>query len=165
MTDVKGVIFALGRAIIPAENLPIGEERSLTPQVTSLASRRGASPAVKGAQARADKLESRRVELAEATLETLAELGYARTSLREIAQNSEFSHGVLHYYFSDKVDLICCGVRYYKAKCVTRYDGVVAMASQPGIAARRLLRQARGDADAGSQDAPALVRSALASPL
>ena len=45
------------------------------PQVTSLASRRAAAPAVKGAQARADKLESRRVELAEATLETLAELG------------------------------------------------------------------------------------------
>ncbi len=98
------------------------------PQVTSLASRRGASPAVKGAHARADKLETRRVELAEATLETLAELGYARTSLREIAQNSPFSHGVLHYYFSDKVDLICCGVRYYKARCVTRYDGVVATA-------------------------------------
>jgi AcrR family transcriptional regulator len=101
----------------------------LTAEVTSLASRRGASPAVKGARARADKLESRRVELAEATLETLAELGYARTSLREIAQNSVFSHGVLHYYFSDKVDLICCGVRYYKARCVTRYDGVVALAA------------------------------------
>ena len=99
------------------------------PEVTSLASRRGASPALRGANARADKLESRRVELAEATLETLAELGYARTSLREIAQNSEFSHGVLHYYFSDKIDLICCGVRYYKAKCVTRYDGVVATAT------------------------------------
>ena len=97
-------------------------------QVTSLASRRAASPALKGAQARADKLEARRVELAEAALETLAELGYARTSLREIAQNSEFSHGVLHYYFSDKVDLICCGVRHYKAKCVTRYDGVIATA-------------------------------------
>src|SRR5271168_1329618 len=78
---------------------------------------------------RVDKFAERRAELAEAALETLAELGYARTSLREIAQNSEFSHGVLHYYFSDKVDLICCGVRYYKAKCVTRYDGVVATAT------------------------------------
>jgi AcrR family transcriptional regulator len=64
--------------------------------------------------------------LAEAALETLAELGYARTSLREIAQKSEFTHGVLHYYFSDKVDLICCGVRQYKARCVTRYDEVTA---------------------------------------
>src|SRR5579863_9262614 len=110
------------------ESLSVEEETGSMPQVTSLASRRGASPAVKGAQARADKLESRRVELAEATLETLAELGYARTSLREIAQNSEFSHGVLHYYFHDKVDLICCGVRHYKAKCVTRYDQLVETA-------------------------------------
>jgi AcrR family transcriptional regulator len=122
---LRAVIFVRRRAIFSTRK----EEPGLMPQVTSLASRRAASPAVKGAQARADKLESRRVELAEATLETLAELGYARTSLREIAQNSEFSHGVLHYYFSDKVDLICCGVRYYKAKCVTRYDGVVATAT------------------------------------
>ena len=53
-------------------------------------------------------------------------MGYARTSLREIAQNSEFTHGVLHYYFRDKVDLILCSVRQYKARCVTRYDQVTA---------------------------------------
>ncbi|MEN0135112.1 MAG: TetR/AcrR family transcriptional regulator [Rhodococcus sp. (in: high G+C Gram-positive bacteria)] len=75
-----------------------------------------------------DKFAERRDQLAEAALQTLSELGYARTSLREIAQNSEFSHGVLHYYFSDKVDLITHCVRHYKARCVTRYDGVVATA-------------------------------------
>ncbi len=32
------------------------------------------------------------------------------------------------YYFSDKLDLICCCVRHYKAKCVTRYDEVVTTA-------------------------------------
>ena len=53
-----------------------------------------------------DKFAERRAELADAALQTLSELGYARTSLREIAQNSEFTHGVLHYYFRDKVDLI-----------------------------------------------------------
>jgi AcrR family transcriptional regulator len=77
---------------------------------------------------RVDKFDERRVELAEAAIVTLAELGYARTSLREIAQNSEFSHGVLHYYFADKVDLITCCVRLYKSRCVTRYDGIVAEA-------------------------------------
>ncbi|MET0167955.1 MAG: helix-turn-helix domain-containing protein, partial [Vicinamibacterales bacterium] len=75
-----------------------------------------------------DKFSARRIELAQAALETLGELGYARTSLREIAQKSEFTHGVLHYYFSDKVDLICCSVRYYKTRCATRYDQVVATA-------------------------------------
>lgn len=73
----------------------------------------------------ADKFAARRAELADAALQTLAELGYARTSLREIAQNSRFSHGVLHYYFSDKVDLIACCVRNYKAKCVERFDQLI----------------------------------------
>jgi AcrR family transcriptional regulator len=74
------------------------------------------------------KFAERRAELGEAALTTLAELGYARTSLREIAQNSAFSHGVLHYYFSDKLDLILCSVRQYKARCVKRYDEVTANA-------------------------------------
>jgi len=75
-----------------------------------------------------DKYQSRRIELAEAALETLAQLGYAKTSLREIAQNSEFTHGVLHYYFTDKLDLISCSIRHYKAKCATRYDQITASA-------------------------------------
>lgn len=76
-----------------------------------------------------NKFESKRTELAQATLHTLAELGYARTSLREIAQNSEYSHGVLHYYFTDKLDLITHAVRQYEAICVSRYDEVVVGAA------------------------------------
>ncbi|MCW2529806.1 MAG: hypothetical protein JWM76_4666 [Pseudonocardiales bacterium] len=75
-----------------------------------------------------DKFALRRAELASSALLTLSELGYARTSLREIAQNSTFSHGVLHYYFADKNDLIIHCVRQYKAICVTRYDRIVAEA-------------------------------------
>jgi hypothetical protein len=56
-------------------------------------------------RSRVDKFSARRIELAEAALETLAELG-----------------------FSDKVDLICCCVRHYKAKCVTRYDQITSAA-------------------------------------
>lgn len=77
----------------------------------------------------ADKHDKRRSELAESALRTLGELGYARTSLREIANNSEFSHGVVHYYFADKLELIVYCVRYYKARCVTRYDDVIADAT------------------------------------
>lgn len=85
-------------------------------------------PAAKKRRAPVDKFGARRVELAEAALATLGELGYARTSLREIAENTKFTHGVFHYYFSDKNELICFCVRHYKAKCVTRYDEVVATA-------------------------------------
>jgi AcrR family transcriptional regulator len=75
-----------------------------------------------------DKFAERRAELAGAALQTLAELGYARTSLREIAQKSQFSHGVLHYYFSDKEELLTHCVRQYEAACVTRYDEIVTAA-------------------------------------
>ena len=74
----------------------------------------------------ADKHDERRRALADSALRTLGELGYARSSLREIANNSEFSHGVVHYYFHDKHELIVYCVKQYKATCVHRYDGVVA---------------------------------------
>jgi AcrR family transcriptional regulator len=79
----------------------------------------------------ADKHDERRDQLAESALRTLGERGYARTSLREIANNSEFSHGVVHYYFADKLELVVYSVRHYKARCVTRYDGVVAESTTP----------------------------------
>ena len=78
---------------------------------------------------RVDKVEQRRLELAESALKTLGELGYARTSLREIATNSPFSHGVVHYYFQDKTELITYCVRHYKTICSRRYDETVARSS------------------------------------
>jgi AcrR family transcriptional regulator len=73
-----------------------------------------------------DKHDARRRALADSALRTLGALGYAKSSLREIANNSEFTHGVVHYYFADKFELIVYCVKQYKATCVMRYDGVVA---------------------------------------
>ena len=81
------------------------------------------------ARRQVDKFAERRDQLSAAALQTLAEQGYANTSLRDIAQRSEFSHGVLHYYFADKFELIMYCVRQYKAECVTRYDSIVATAA------------------------------------
>ncbi|WP_433710061.1 TetR/AcrR family transcriptional regulator [Nocardia sp. CA-084685] len=81
------------------------------------------------ARRQVDKFGERRAQLAAAALHTLAELGYARTSLREIAQKSEFTHGVMHYYFNDKVELITHAVRQYEQVCVTRYDDIVTAAT------------------------------------
>jgi len=91
--------------------------------VTKTATTKGTRPA---RRLPADKHDARRRALGASALRTLGELGYARSSLREIAQNSEFSHGVVHYYFDDKLDLIVYCVRQYKETCVRRYDGVVA---------------------------------------
>jgi AcrR family transcriptional regulator len=79
----------------------------------------------------ATKHDARRRALADSALQTLGELGYAKASLREIANNSEFSHGVVHYYFDDKLDLIVYCVQQYKATCVHRYDDVILAASTP----------------------------------
>ena len=76
-----------------------------------------------------DKFAERRDHLAAAALQTLAELGFVNTSLRDIAQHSDFSHGVLHYYFANKSELITHCVRQYKAECVTRYDAIVTTAT------------------------------------
>lgn len=88
-------------------------------------------PTVRERRSPVDRYDERRDQLAESALATLGELGYARTSLREIATNSEFSHGVLHYYFDDKLDLIVYCVRLYKARCVTRYDAVISDSTTP----------------------------------
>lgn len=85
----------------------------------------------RGRRSPVDRYDERRDQLAESALQTLGERGYARTSLRDIATNSPFSHGVLHYYFDDKLDLIDYCIRYYKARCVTRYDAVVADSTTP----------------------------------
>ncbi len=82
-------------------------------------------PSTRSRQSPADRFDERRNELAESALLTLGELGYARTSLRDIASNSPFSHGVLHYYFADKLELVSYSITYYKMRCVSRYDGVV----------------------------------------
>jgi len=47
-----------------------------------------------------------RDRLAAAAQETLQEKGYSRTSLRDIAARAGVPLGTLHYYFSDKADLL-----------------------------------------------------------
>jgi AcrR family transcriptional regulator len=62
---------------------------------------------------RQEKRTSKKNELADSAVEVLSQLGYARTSLRDIAQHSGVSVGVVHYYFEDRVDLISyCTSRY-----------------------------------------------------
>ncbi len=87
-----------------------------------------------------DKFTQRRAELAQAALQTLRELGYAHTTLREIAQNSRFSHGVLHYYFNDKIDLITYCIRDFKTQCINRYDEITSACGDYEELAEQFLR-------------------------
>lgn len=69
-----------------------------------------------------DAATQRRKELAHSALITLSRVGYAHASLREIATNSPFSHGVVHYYFADKHDLMDACVDLYIEPQVRRYE-------------------------------------------
>ena len=77
-------------------------------------------------QRSATKLEERRAELARSALNTMARRGFANTSLRDIAKDSPYSHGVLHYYFSDKRELVAHCLTVFND---TRSDFVAAMGS------------------------------------
>jgi AcrR family transcriptional regulator len=73
-------------------------------------------------QARADrksaKQDKKKRQIAGSAITALHELGYANTSLRDIAAKSEMSLGILHYYFEDRSDLIIFCVRIYKQEFV-----------------------------------------------
>lgn len=87
--------------------------------------------AVRAEKAGTDKFALRRRELADAALTAIAAHGFANTGLRDVASHSALSHGVLHYYFDDKDDLIGQAIWQYKSECARRYDPIVAT-SQTG---------------------------------
>lgn len=60
------------------------------------------------------KRDEKKRQIAESAVAALKELGYANTSLRDIAAKSDLSLGMLHYYFEDRSDLIIYCVTVYK---------------------------------------------------
>ena len=83
------------------------------------------------AERKADKRAEKKRELAAHAIKTLAQVGYAKTSLRDIAAASGLSVGVIHYYFEDKAELIAYCVQQYKVEFAARFDAVVGMAGSP----------------------------------
>lgn len=64
--------------------------------------------------AKAAKREGKKREIAQSAIEALKTYGYAQTTLRDIAAESDMSLGMLHYYFESKEDLLIYCVRLYK---------------------------------------------------
>ena len=71
------------------------------------------------AKRNARKRTEKKAMIAESALHTLQELGYANTSLRDIAAQTNLSLGMLHYYFEDKAELITFCVTVYKKEFTT----------------------------------------------
>lgn len=80
------------------------------------------------AKRKAAKREAKKTEIAISTLDALKQLGYANTTLRDIAAQSGMSLGSLTYYFTDKVELITYCVRHYKAEFIDRIEKSVTNA-------------------------------------
>lgn len=77
------------------------------------------------------RAEKRR-ELALHTLTALAELGFARINLREVAARSGTQLGSIHYYFEDKTDLLLCAVRLYTEEFIKGLEQLVRTAKGAG---------------------------------
>lgn len=75
---------------------------------------------VERAARKSAKRDEKKRRIAESALEALKELGYANTSLRDIADRTDLSLGMLHYYFDDRTDLIIYCVSFYKEEFVRR---------------------------------------------
>ena len=88
---------------------------------------------------RSERRAAKRLELAQHAIATLAQLGYARTSLRDIAEQSGCSVGLIHYYFVDKIDLISFCVRIYKRDFVEALDEAMATAPSHEAVAERFV--------------------------
>jgi len=71
------------------------------------------------------KQAGKKRELALHTLAALSELGFARLNLREVAARSGASLGSIHYYFSDKAELLAYCLRLYKEGFVAHLDELI----------------------------------------
>ncbi|MCA0869404.1 TetR/AcrR family transcriptional regulator [Seohaeicola saemankumensis] len=75
------------------------------------------------------KRDEKKRQIAASALNALKELGYANTSLRDIAEKSDMSLGMLHYYFEDRSDLIIYCVSIYKREFVRAVTKALTAAS------------------------------------
>ncbi len=101
--------------------------------------------------AKAAKREAKKREIAQSAISALKTYGYAKTTLRDIADQSDLSLGMLHYYFDDKEQLLIYCVRLYKEEFVAKMNDVLTSASStdhlvPAFT-RALAETIRNDAD------------------
>ncbi|TQE99336.1 MAG: TetR/AcrR family transcriptional regulator [Spiribacter salinus] len=81
------------------------------------------------------KRQQKKDQIASSAMQALQELGYANTSLRDIAARADLSLGTLHYYFEDRVQLILHCVSLYKAAFISGLEDALreAIGREPVI--------------------------------
>lgn len=102
--------------------------------------------------ARKDIKDFRRQQLIEATFDSIAKLGFAETTLADVAKQAGLSQGIVNFYFKSKQDLLTATLRhmvedYYQRSAAAvrragpspaaRLDAMVAADFDPVIASRK----------------------------
>ena len=83
--------------------------------------------------------------LVSATIDALLDLGYARTTVNEICQRAELSHGALFRFFPTLPDLVLAGAEEVARRRIEDFEARFAKArthTDPNRAALTLLREA-----------------------
>jgi TetR/AcrR family transcriptional regulator, transcriptional repressor of bet genes len=80
--------------------------------------------------------EARRNQIVAATIETLAEIGYGKASMAQIAKRAQISPSLIAYHFADKNELIEQTLNYI----ATAWDNFVEEQVSSGSTARDQLR-------------------------
>jgi len=74
--------------------------------------------------------EARRLQLSEATIETIGPHGYARTTLTDVARQAGLSHGLVNFHFETKQKLFGETLRYLAEEYLRNWPDTLA-ASPP----------------------------------
>ena len=87
---------------------------------------------LRSAARKSRKREEKKAQIARSAQLVLQELGYANTSLRDIASRVGLSLGSLHYYFEDRTALIIYCVTSYKRRFSEQLQEAIAGANGRG---------------------------------
>ncbi len=91
--------------------------------------------------------ETRRQQLIEATIETIAVRGYARTTLTDVAALAGLSHGLVNFHFQTKEKLLTETLRFLSAEYAENWmRALAAAAPDPASRLEALLRADFNDA-------------------
>jgi TetR/AcrR family transcriptional repressor of bet genes len=85
--------------------------------------------------ARKDIKDVRRLQLIEATIDSIARYGFARTTLADVARQAKLSQGIVSFYFESKEDLLIATLRHMVEAYEAFSDAAVRRAG-PAPAAR-----------------------------
>ena len=85
---------------------------------------------------------ARRQQLIEATIETLAEVGYARTTLTAVARRAGLSHGLVNFHFETKEKLLTETMLYLAEEYRANWSAALDAAGEGAAARLNALLQA-----------------------